>query len=506
MSDFSIIAVAIGLIFTFAILSIFTTSISTLISQFANTRARNLKSDLKEFVGDGKFSEAFFAYPLINLSMPKPLPENSTEAEKKQPDPAEPAQEAQASNPHITKPNLLSRARATRQLLVKTGYRSYRRWDSIGKFEGGLLGALLGFIWHEYVILTIGWIISLFTDKQILVYANDFFVGKVAGQILSALVFGLLGACIGGFTVKWMYGRSKKSLGEFFSTTRVEHLEKEIFANTLLSLNDQLLPNEPPAQALEALYQGLPAGEAQDDKRRARLHEWFEQWSTNSTTAFRRKQAAFAFFIGLILALAINADTLQIARALFEDTALRDYIRTTANSFLEDPNASGPQVTGTPVSPAITPTAEAAAPVPTQAASTDSQALEAPSAATQNDDADQSSDNMAERVGAVTGFLQTTEQLLSAGLPIGWEYSPEPFAQLGGCASPLGQAARECDNTRNLWLFWEGNSPNYGSLIFRKIIGILLTAIAIAQGSPFWFDLLNRLVGRSSSGSEDATK
>ncbi len=52
---------------------------------------------------------------------------------------------------------------------------------------------------------------------------------------------------------------------------------------------------------------------------------------------------------------------------------------------------------------------------------------------------------------------------------------------------------------RNLWLLDPANNPNWLGLIVRKLLGVVVTVIAIMQGAPFWFDLLQRLV-RGSSG------
>ena len=48
------------------------------------------------------------------------------------------------------------------------------------------------------------------------------------------------------------------------------------------------------------------------------------------------------------------------------------------------------------------------------------------------------------------------------------------------------------------------NTPVDGYGWFIKAGGLLITAAAAAQGAPFWFDLMRKLLGRSkSSGSED---
>ena len=67
---------------------------------------------------------------------------------------------------------------------------------------------------------------------------------------------------------------------------------------------------------------------------------------------------------------------------------------------------------------------------------------------------------------------QTLEQL---NLPIGWA---DP--QIPAVDDPLG------------WLF--------------KVVGLLLTAFAVSQGAPFWFDTLNRLVNIRSTGDPPSTE
>ncbi len=43
-----------------------------------------------------------------------------------------------------------------------------------------------------------------------------------------------------------------------------------------------------------------------------------------------------------------------------------------------------------------------------------------------------------------------------------------------------------------------GNSPDWLSNILKKVVGLIVTMIAVAQGAPFWFDLLQRLTGGNS--------
>ena len=50
------------------------------------------------------------------------------------------------------------------------------------------------------------------------------------------------------------------------------------------------------------------------------------------------------------------------------------------------------------------------------------------------------------------------------------------------------------------------NLPNSAAGITMKLLGIILSAGAAAQGAPFWFDILKRLVNIRGSGAKPEEK
>ena len=53
----------------------------------------------------------------------------------------------------------------------------------------------------------------------------------------------------------------------------------------------------------------------------------------------------------------------------------------------------------------------------------------------------------------------------------------------------------------NLWNLWPGNgNPGWFSLLLAKLVGLAVSAIAAAQGAPFWFDLLAKFTSRRNAG------
>lgn len=79
---------------------------------------------------------------------------------------------------------------------------------------------------------------------------------------------------------------------------------------------------------------------------------------------------------------------------------------------------------------------------------------------------------------------QALEQLNQLNLPIGWGPSVQELAWL-----PFGPKD------------WTPRPPNFSLVVsgVLKLIGWLVTALAAAQGAPFWFDMLKKLSGRDTS-------
>ena len=86
--------------------------------------------------------------------------------------------------------------------------------------------------------------------------------------------------------------------------------------------------------------------------------------------------------------------------------------------------------------------------------------------------------------GSVGDLKQVTRELEGLELPIGWEANPKALNRF----------------------------PVYGSVgniileIFLKIIGLSITAFAVSMGSPFWFDILNKLVNLKGAGAQPGKK
>lgn len=173
--------------------------------------------------------------------------------------------------------------------------------------------------------------------------------------------------------------------------------------------------------------------EADGDMARARqnIEDWYGAMMDRVSGWYKRRTTVLMLALGFLLAAGVNADSINIAKALVRDGALRSSVVAAAEQRM---------ATGAPASPA--------------GGSQDAQARE--KAATDN-------------------FLQARAAVDSLGLPIGW----------------VRATSDNLDDPRR--------TPMDAAGWLIKLFGILLTGFAISQGSPFWFDVLNKfMVARST--------
>ena len=188
---------------------------------------------------------------------------------------------------------------------------------------------------------------------------------------------------------------------------------------------------------------------------RAKFAQWFDGGMERASSKYIREMQRISIVISFLLALLLNVDTLFLGRVLWEDSTLRTAVAVSAAATAPEIMADFESQPGPPLE-------------------------------------DSSLDAVQESVGDAQATLET---LLELRLPIGWvvQSVEEPSSQ---------QLALNPDrlDQRNLWQFWPPNNPDgWLSLWFLKLIGLALTTIALAQGAPFWFDLLRKLTRNGNS-------
>jgi len=236
------------------------------------------------------------------------------------------------------------------------------------------------------------------------------------------------------------------------------------------------------AKLKEALRALVNSAAGKMEKLRKEVETWFDAAMDRVSGTYRRSTQWGLIIASGLVAASINVDSIRMANTLLNDDALREasvkMVETTINDpeFQQTVRAAGrarlnpgegylvPAPTPSPTPPGgVAPDGGGgsglAQPGPTGTA---------PGQALSEEDREKAEDQAKQRSEAAQKTIQKSlSAVTELGMPIGW-----------GSAS-----------SRQYFF----DHP------VLSILGLLVTALAIAQGAPFWFDLLQRFVGIRST-------
>lgn len=179
-------------------------------------------------------------------------------------------------------------------------------------------------------------------------------------------------------------------------------------------------------------------------KTRHNMEAWFDNSMQRLSGSYKRRVQLTAFVLGLAVAAIVNVDSIAILRTLWSDQGVRAAIAAQAEQTVQS--------------------------------------------------------------GAQNGGQQTAQQILnqltSLQLPVGWTFITEKATSQGQpkdtrCQEYFGSLY---PGTRCIYPAGYGAlNAAYKATIWQTILGMLVTAIATMQGSPFWFGVLSKIVNLRSS-------
>jgi hypothetical protein len=99
--------------------------------------------------------------------------------------------------------------------------------------------------------------------------------------------------------------------------------------------------------AKEAIATLVKQANGDIDKTRRAFEGWYNDGMDRAAGWYKRKTQLVLFFIGLILAVALNVDSIRVAEVLWTTPALRSYAVASAEQFVKD-HPTAPPASGTP--------------------------------------------------------------------------------------------------------------------------------------------------------------
>ncbi len=418
----SILEVAIGMVFIYSLLSILVTQINNVILNVMNLRAKQLKEGLVELVQDKELQAKLLAHPLIRMVEVKVSPSASLSREQ--------AEDIISSDPtQVTYIHPSTFVEALLSLMTtQTDTTIFKPLEeAISYLPNNDSKVRLREMVRD---------LRSFGDTD---------TNKLRGAILE----------LPNENHKQALSYSLEAVEDALGRLPIKAGQLVPLLEGIRSIKDEAFQ--------DAIKTVVVTAQSLDDAR-VKLESWFNDGMNRISELYKRKIQLISMIVGLFMALALNADSLQLLRAFWDDPALRAAVAESARNAvptLEDQ-----------VGQSSDPTSDAANQIPWQPPE--------------------------DAVAQSSAELQASvQQLLDLQLPIGWEFTPVTeeliyTSQAAGLSDPR-------ENLRNLWNLIPGNNPDWLGLLLQKVVGLAATMIAIAQGAPFWFDLLRRITGGGSS-------
>jgi hypothetical protein len=270
-------------------------------------------------------------------------------------------------------------------------------------------------------------------------------------------------------------------------------------ANPLATVRETVanLPaNNPAAPIQKALLALIDDAQGDINKLRKNLENWYDAAMDRVSGLYKRRVHIIIIILGFVIAVALNADSVSILKALANNKALRESVVAAADAYAKananpspspspSPSPTPPKPTSTPGqtrdrNPSATPTPT---PTPTPTATPnpcwEKECKEnADSAACKLKKSECTpcwEEACKDDPNSPKCKLKKSQcELEGLGLPIGWTSADDKWPG---------------------FRFWEKGYLNDWYVEFwRHWLGWLLTALAISLGAPFWFDLLNKFI------------
>lgn len=202
--------------------------------------------------------------------------------------------------------------------------------------------------------------------------------------------------------------------------------------------------------------QYVKEGESNLAQARRNVEKWFDDSMERVSGDFKRSSQLIALMIGFIVALFLNIDSIHLTGYLWREPSVRQVLADKAS-----------------------------------AASADSSGFVI-------------SDEF--QTNPYKAMQDFREQFIGLGLPIGWTLKLQSDPVFEGSACKLFPQGNEFFGISISDRCLSPSPPDHSSNGLVKLMGIALTALAAAQGAPFWFDILKRVVNLRGTGANPAEK
>jgi len=411
----AIIQVAVGIVFVFILLSLVVTEVNSLVARATKLRAKTLRSTIDAVIEDPIIRAKVYTHPLIQLVQADPI--------------------------------------APTQRISRTDAET---------IASGSIGAVDYIEPRTFVDVVLN-IIKAQSDQQLFGALLNVIDGMPAGNerrglrvMVNRIVTTGRGMNELRDSLRYVQDRRYRSaLIDIVNQIDEEVSQLGLAPTTNVSFMVGIRQVENP-NLRKSLSAVLASADNVEDAR-GNLETWYLNSMSRATASYKSKMKKLSVLVALCFALALNIDTLHIARALWDDPAKREVISSQASYRVGSDELQAQLENG--------------------GSEDDFVAVAA------------SEDNpLEDAIGAGAALAYQLQDIQDLSLPIGWTFRK---------ASELPNEEIALRDPNNLWNYMPGNNPeNWLGLLGAKLLGIAATVIAAAQGAPFWFGIVNKILRR----------
>ena len=258
------------------------------------------------------------------------------------------------------------------------------------------------------------------------------------------------------------------------------------------------------------------------EKFKVSLMNWFDETMERLTGWYKRKTQVITLAIGLILAMAFNVNTIEIVNNLSKDSKARDDLATMAEEFIKNPQAENNIKVADSIKVSKDSLLWATYKNLDSLANKSNNVMGIGWNFTKIDSISLLKSADAKKFATVLSILINKENVNKQGKILNNDSTLcalfddqfiAPFKLNKKTLSLIGKPS--IDSLSNVKIYAAVNYSVFGKIgividetfsSWRRILGFLLTALAISLGAPFWFDLLGKFVQLRSTGPRIGTK
>jgi hypothetical protein len=228
------------------------------------------------------------------------------------------------------------------------------------------------------------------------------------------------------------------------------------------------------------------------DLLQQQLQQWFNDQMDRTSGWYKTYMRTRLFWISLLVAVALNADSIHLFQALYRSPNLRAQLQPIAESIADNYSKQGIDTTLTSLQKAYK--AVAITQIKNDSAKIDTTLINnTDKIIKQVQQLDSLTRNYnSSRDSALEKASSQIDQIASLGLPIGWKKDQAPLSW----RHKSNHTSSNYFEQHKTFTFWN---------VVSYIIGIIATGISLSFGAPFWFDLLLKAINIRRAGTKPST-